>query len=231
MRFRDRVDAGRRLAAALAKYKNLDPLILALPRGGVAVAAEVAEAFQAPLDIILVRKIGAPYQPELALGAIVDGNEPVIVRNPRIIEGTATDENTFRSLCQDELKEIERRRKLYASERGSLELRGRVVIVVDDGIATGATARAALRALRARSPEKLVLAVPVAPRDALQEFREMADDVVCLTDLGLAGAIGFFYDDFRQMTDKDVIDTLAHFPNRPLKKPSALCPVEPSDGK
>lgn len=216
MRFRNRADAGHQLARALVKYENLNPLILALPRGGVAVAAEIAAAFRAPLDIILVRKIGAPYQPELALGAIVDGDEPVIVRNPHIIEITATDEETFKSLCRDELREIERRRKLYAGERAPLELRGRIVIVVDDGIATGATARAALRALKARSPEKLVLAVPVAPRDALQEIREMVDDVVCLADMGLAGAIGFFYDDFRQMTDKDVIDALARFPN-PLR--------------
>ena len=211
MRFQDRADAGRKLAGALADYRHQNAVILALPRGGVAVAAEVASAFDAPLDIVLVRKIGAPIQPELALGAVVDGAEPIIVRNPAVIESTATNEEEFQELCQSELKEIERRRKLFVGGRSSVGLEGSVVIIVDDGIATGATMRAAVRAIRIRKPKKLVLAVPVASADVIETLRPEVDDVICLTDLGGWGAIGYFYDDFRQLTDKDVVETLALF--------------------
>ena len=211
MVFRDRADAGRMLAKALAGYKRQKPIVLALPRGGVAVAAEVALALNAPLDVVLVRKIGAPVQPELAVGAIVDGGEPIIVRNRSAIESTATTEEEFQNLCQMELKEIERRRFVYCAGRAALEVAGRVVILVDDGIATGATARAAVHSLRARNPKKLVLAVPVAPADTIASFRPEVDDVICLTDLGGWGAIGYFYDDFRQLTDKDVTEMLSRF--------------------
>ena len=211
MRFRNRVEAGRRLAAALAGYKRENPLILALPRGGVPVAAEVATQFDAPMDIILVRKIGAPMQPELALGAVVDGGEPIVVRNPYVIESTATSEEEFRQLCQAEIAEIERRRARFLGKRAPLDPQGRVVIVVDDGIATGATMRAALQATRARRPRKLVLAVPVAPSDTLESLRGEVDEVVCLTNLGPIRAIGYYYDDFRQLTDADVIDVLSRF--------------------
>ena len=209
MRFRDRADAGRKLAEALAKYKQQNPLVLALPRGGVAVGAEVAAALDAPLDILLVRKISAPIQPELAIGAVVDGAEPVVVRNPTAIESTATSEQEFQMLCTGALAEIERRRIAFCGDRVATDVAGRVVIIVDDGIATGATARAALRSLRARHPKRIVLAVPVAPTSAIEELRTEVDDVICLEDLGGWGAIGYFYDDFRQLTDEDVIDLLA----------------------
>ena len=211
MRFKDRADAGRRLASCLTSYKNDRPIILALPRGGVAVAAEVAAALDAPLDIILVRKIGAPMQPELALGAVVDGGEPIITRNPYIIESTATTEQEFKSLCQNQLAEIERRRQRYVGHRQPLDVAGRVVVVVDDGIATGATARGALQATRVRRPKKLVLAIPVAPAETVEALREDADDIVCLGEMGPFGAIGYHYDDFRQLTDDDVVKTLARF--------------------
>ena len=211
MRFKDRADAGRRLAQALAHYKSERPMILALPRGGVPVAAEVASALDAPLDIILVRKIGAAMQPELALGAVVDGGEPIVVRNPNVIECTATNEEEFEVLCKRELEEIERRRARFVGKRTPLNPEGRVVIVIDDGIATGATMRAALQATRARKPKKLVLAVPVAPVNSLRTLRREADEVVCLTDMGRFGGVGHFYDDFRQLTDSDVIETLTRF--------------------
>jgi putative phosphoribosyl transferase len=211
MQFNDRPDAGRQLAVRLASYKKDKPIILALPRGGVTVAAEVAAALNAPMDIVLVRKIGAPIQPELALGAVVDGRDPIIVRNPYVIESTSTGEEEFRALCKEQLAEIERRRVVYVGRRQPLDVEGRVVIVVDDGIATGATMRAALQATRARHPSKLVLAVPVAPADMLEALRNDADDVICLADIGPFGAISASYDDFRQVTDGDVVATLGRF--------------------
>jgi predicted phosphoribosyltransferase len=165
MPFIDRTDAGRRLAKALARYKGQHPVVLALPRGGVPVAAEVAAALDAPLDLILVRKIGVPFQKELAMGAVVDGAEPVIVRNEEVIRLTGVSEDDFNATRDQELAEIERRRQRYLGNRPYPQIAGRTVIVVDDGIATGATTRAALRAIRMRKPGKLVLAVPVAPTD------------------------------------------------------------------
>ena len=216
MRFRNRTDAGRKLAAALLHYRNENPIVMALPRGGVPVAAEVAHALNAPLGIILVRKIGAPMQPELALGAVVDGAEPVIVRNPHVQTWTKTSDREFEDICKKELAEIERRRAEYLRSRPSLKPDGRVTIVIDDGVATGETTRVALQAMRMHKPKKLVLAVPVAASSAIEELRELADDVVCLTDLDPMGAVGYFYDDFEQLSDRDVTDLLARFeaPNR-----------------
>jgi putative phosphoribosyl transferase len=218
MPFIDRIDAGRQLAKALARYKKQQPVVLALPRGGVPVAAEVASALDAPLDLILVRKIGVPFQPELAMGAVVDGAEPVVVRNEDVIRLSGVSENDFNAIRDEQLAEIERRRKLYLGDRPHPELSGRTVIVVDDGIATGATTRAALQAIRMRKPGKLVLAVPVAPTDTLQKLQDEADDIVCLEDYVEFGAIGFFYSDFRQTSDTEVIELLAR---HPVKLPAA----------
>ena len=167
MTFRNRADAGRKLAAALAAYKDERPVVLALPRGGVPVAAEVAAALDAPLDLVLVRKLGVPIQPELAMGAVVDGTAPIVVRNEDVIRLTGVSEEDMQAVCAEELAEIERRRGRYLGTRARVDIAGRVAIVVDDGIATGATTRAALRALRLRSPKKLILAVPVAPTETL----------------------------------------------------------------
>jgi putative phosphoribosyl transferase len=219
MPFIDRNDAGQKLAKALAAYKQQHPVVLALPRGGVPVAAKIATALDAPLDLIMVRKIGVPYQPELAMGAVVDGSEPVVVRNESVIRLSGVNEADFNTIRDQELAEIERRRKLYLGDRPHPELAGHVVIVVDDGIATGATTRAALRAIRSRKPAKLVLAVPVAPTSTLKELREEADDIVCLEDYENFGAIGFFYSDFRQVPDQEVIDFLAHHPVKSLNVP------------
>ncbi len=212
MPFKNRSEAGRKLAAALAKYKDQEPVVLALPRGGVPVAAEVAAALDAPLDLILVRKIGVPTQPELAMGAVVDGGAAIVVRNEDVIQLAGIEEADFAAVCAAELAEIERRRQLYLGGRERADVAGCTAIVIDDGIATGATTRAALRATRRRNPKRLVLAVPVAPTDSLAELRGEADDIVCLEHHDLFGALGFYYRDFHQVPDKDVIEILARFP-------------------
>jgi predicted phosphoribosyltransferase len=222
MGFENRLDAGRKLARALASYKDQHPVILALPRGGVPVAAEVAAALEAPLDLILVRKIGVPIQPELAMGAVVDGGAPIIVRNEDVIRLAGIDESEFKAICDNELAEIERRRQRYLGDRRRIAVAGRVVIIIDDGIATGATTRAALRATRMRKPSKLVLAVPVAPTDALAAMRAEADEVVCLEDHEFFGAIGYYYSDFSQTADEEVIDAVACFPVRHEAKPAEM---------
>jgi len=208
MPFRNRTDAGRRLAEALKGYKGQQVVVYALPRGGVEVAAEIAEALASPLDLLLVRKIGVPFQPELAMGAVVDGGEPIIVRNEDVIAETGTTPAEFDAVCRKEIAEIERRRKLYLAGRQALDPAGKVAIVVDDGIATGATVRAALQAMRQRNPAKLVLAVPVAPPDTIEALRGEADEIVCLETPIRFRAIGLFYDDFRQLDDTDVVDAL-----------------------
>jgi putative phosphoribosyl transferase len=212
MPFMDRIDAGRQLAKALARYKNEKPVVLALPRGGVPVAAEIAAALDAPLDLLLVRKIGVPSQPELAMGAVIDGVKPVTVRNESVIAHAGVSEKEFEATRDRELAEIERRRKLYLGNRPHPELAGHNVIVVDDGIATGATTRAALQAVRLRRPRKLVLAIPVAPTDTLRRIEDAADEIDCLENYEDFGAIGFFYHDFRQISDAEVIDILARHP-------------------
>ena len=218
MPFGNRAEAGQKLAAALALYRDQDPVILALPRGGVPVAAEVASALDAPLDLILVRKVGVPFEPELAMGAIVDGDSPLVVRNDDVIRHAGVDEADFKAVCDAEFSEIERRRKRYLGSRDRAAVEGCTAIVVDDGVATGATMRAALRATRMRKPKRLVLAVPVAPTESLVELRGEADDVICLEDYEAFGAIGFYYADFRQVPDEEVIEILRRYPARKLRK-------------
>ncbi len=215
MLFHDRADAGRKLAAALAAYKGENCIILALPRGGVPVAAEVAAALHAPLDLILVRKIGAPLQPELAIGAVVDGGAPIIVRNPELIKLSGTSPREFDTICASEQVEIERRRKRYLSGIRPLDPKSRVTIVIDDGIATGATMRAALQATRKRGPKKLVLAVPTAPLDTLESLRAVVDEIVCLDSPEPFGAVGYYYENFDQVSDEEVTATLARLHTAP----------------
>lgn len=212
MTFINRNDAGRQLAKALIGYKAQRPVILALPRGGVPVAAEIAAVLDAPLDLVLVRKIGVPSQPELAMGAVVDGRNPIVVRNEDVIRLAGVSEQEFDVTRDHQLAEIERRRKVYLGDRPHPQLDGRVVIVVDDGIATGATTRAALQAIRMHKPSKLVLAVPVAPTDTLGKLQDDADEIICLEDYENFGAIGLFYSDFNQVSDTEVIDILARNP-------------------
>jgi putative phosphoribosyl transferase len=218
MSFKDRADAGRKLALVLGDYKNQQPVVLALPRGGVPVAAKVAAALNAPLDLILVRKIGVPDQPELAMGAVVDGDEPLVVRNEDIIRFAGIDELEFNAVCDSELAEIERRRQRYLGSRERVEVAGRTAIVIDDGIATGATTRAALRAARLRKP--IILAVPVAPTDSLAAMQQEADEVVCLETHWDFGAIGLYYSIFWPVPDDEVIALLARFSARKQKQSS-----------
>lgn len=211
MSFTNRSEAGKQLAAALQRYESQHPVILALPRGGVPVAAEVAAALHAPLGLVLVRKIGVPWQPELAMGAVVDGATPIIVRNNDVIRDLAIDEDAFKRVCDQELAEIESRRRRYLGDRPPIDVKDRVTIVVDDGIATGATIRAALRATRMRAPKTLVLAVPVASGEVEAQLGEEADAVICVEEHEFLGAIGFYYSDFRQISDEEVIEAIARY--------------------
>jgi len=204
MMFESRRDAGRKLAAALRHYQNADAVVLALPRGGVPIGAEVAAALGAPLDLLLVRKIGVPWQPELAMGAVIDGATPIVVRNAEVIELARVKEADFEAASQVELAEIERRRQSYVGERARPQIAGRTAIIVDDGIATGATVRAAIRGLRRRNPEAIVLAVPVAPRDTIETLRAEVDEVVCLEMPADFYAISLYYRDFGQTSDVEV---------------------------
>lgn len=212
MTFQDRSDAGRQLARTLAGYREERPVILALPRGGVPVAAEVAVALSADLDLVFVRKVGLPHHPELAMGAIVDGGSSTVVRNEDVISAAGITRKQFDAACQRELAEIERRRRLYVGIRPRINVTGRVAIVVDDGIATGATTRAALQATRACKPSRLILAVPVGPTATVESLHADADDVVCLEHHEEFGALSLFYSDFRQVTDNEVIQTMSRFP-------------------
>ena len=212
MPFADRRDAGRLLARALDRYRGEMAVILALPRGGVPVAGEIAAALSAPLDLVLVRKIGVPSQPELAMGAVVDGERPLTVRNEDVIRMARVSDVEFARVRERELTEIASRRERYLGGRRHPELRGRIAIVVDDGIATGATTRAALRSVRQFGPRKLVLAIPVAPTATLAEFRDEVDEIVCLEDYEPFGSIGAYYADFAQVDDAEVRRILARFP-------------------
>lgn len=209
MIFQDRQEAGRRLAAALGRLRTEAPLVLALPRGGVPVACEVARALRAPLDLILVRKIGTPWQPELAAGAVVDGERMDLVVNEEVVEALGLSAAELREQAAGEVREIERRRRVYLGEREPIPVAGRTVIVVDDGIATGASVRAALRAVRSREPRRLVLAVPVAPAATVAELESEVDELVCLATPFPFEAVGQFYDDFRQVSDAEVRELLA----------------------
>lgn len=228
MPFVDRMEAGRRLGKALAAYEDQHPIILALPRGGVPVAGEIAAMLGAPLDLVLVRKIGVPLQPELAMGAVADGPEPLVVRNEDVIALSGVDRREFNRVRDQELAEIARRRQRYLGKRPHPDLNGQVAIVVDDGVATGATTKAALRAVRMQNPKKLVLAVPVAPTDTLSQLKKEADEIVCLEDYEPFGAIGAFYADFNQVSDEQVTQILARFPPQSPAEPAASGEPPPS---
>lgn len=208
-RFRDRIEAGRLLGEALKKESLTDPIVLALPRGGVPVAIEVGRLLNAPVDLVFVRKIGVPLQPELAAGAIVDGDRPETVYNDEIIESSGLTREIVDDLANSQLQEIERRKKLYLKDRQRLAIGEQTAIVVDDGLATGATARSALHALRRKNPKRLLLAVPVAPRDTLEGLAAEVDDIICLSQPEPFYAIGVHYGDFHQLTDDEVVSALA----------------------
>ena len=207
-RVANRSEAGKLLAQAVMKLRLSNPVVYALPRGGVPVAAQVAEALHAPLDVLFVRKIGLPREPELALGAVVDGDNPVTVWNDDVVEMAGLPPARLDALRSAQLATIDRRRRLYSGSIAPVDPAGRTAIVVDDGLATGATARAALRTLRSRRAARVVLAIPVAPTQALVAFRHEADDIVCLIQSAWFPGVGAFYDDFGETTDADVIEIL-----------------------
>jgi putative phosphoribosyl transferase len=207
--FADRRAAGRELAARLNYLRQDQPLVLALPRGGVPVGFEVAQELDAPLDILLVRKIGVPWQPELALGAVVDGADPQVLINEALASELAVAQSHIARETARQLSEIERRRKVYVGDRPPPALAGRTIIIVDDGIATGSTVRAALGAVRKAGARRIVLAVPVAPGDPIEQLRAELDDIVCLSSPSPFIAVGAHYGEFPQLTDADVIALLA----------------------
>jgi putative phosphoribosyl transferase len=204
MTFKDRRDAGRQLAARLLEYKDQQPLVLALPRGGVPGGYEVAVALDAPLDIMVVRKLGAPGQPELGIGAVVDGDHPQSVLNEDVMSVLHVSDAYLQREVALELQEIRRRQQRYRDGRPPAPIAERTVIVVDDGIATGGSMRAALRGVRRSHPRRLILAVPVAPPDTIASLRVEADTVVCLSTPEFFQAVGRFYDNFTQTTDEEV---------------------------
>jgi putative phosphoribosyl transferase len=203
MRFHDRDDAGRRLAARVAELDLDDPVVLALPRGGVPVAAEVARALGAPLDVILVRKLGVPSQPELAMGAL--GEEGVRVLDRDLVVRARVREEQLAEVERRERDELVRRARAYRGDRDPLPIAGRTVLIVDDGLATGATARAAIAVARARGAGRVVLAVPVAPPETVVALRADADEVVSVETPAAMVAIGQWYDDFSQTSDAEVV--------------------------
>ncbi len=206
--FANRRAAGRQLSERLQHLRQKRPLVLALARGGVPVGFEIAAGLGAPLDIVLVRKIGVPWQPELALGAVVDGADPQVLINEDLAAELAIDRSYITSEAARQLEEIERRRKIYLGDSPPVQLAGRTVIIVDDGIATGSTVRAALRAVRKAGAGTIVLAVPVAPEDTLQQLRAEVDQIVCLDTPNPFFAVGAHYSEFPQLADTDVVELL-----------------------
>lgn len=205
--FQDRTDAGERLAEALADHDLPNPVVLALPRGGVPVALPVALRLKAPLDLLLVRKIGMPGQRELAAGAVMEGGTPVF--NPEVLRFSGLTEADFEAAVAEKRAEIAARRAAWLAGRAPVDLMGKTAIVVDDGIATGATVKAALQGLRARKPARIVLAVPVAPPDSLAALTPLCDEVICLETPARFYAVGAHYRVFDQVADDAVAQMLS----------------------
>jgi putative phosphoribosyl transferase len=205
--FRDRTDAGKQLAARLAKYANRsDVLVLALPRGGVPVAYEVAKQIGAPLDVFLVRKLGVPGYEELAMGAIASGGVRVI--NEEVVRQLDIPGELMDAVAAEEQRELERRERAYRDDRPPPDVKGRTVILIDDGLATGSTMRAAAAALRKQGPARIVIAVPVAAAQTCDEFREEVDEILCAVTPEPFRGVGLWYQDFSQTTDEEVRELL-----------------------
>lgn len=210
--FHNRTQAGELLASKLTAYtKRPDVLVLGLPRGGVPVAFEVAKALNVPLDIILVRKLGVPTQPELAMGAIATGG--VLVLNDDVVIWLGVSGAEIDAVAQREMQELERRDRLYRGNRPLPHVQNRTVILVDDGIATGSTLRAAIAALRQQQPQQIIVAVPIAPAAVCQQLRTEADDVVCAIEVEQLSAISLWYEEFAQTTDEEVRALLSEAAN------------------
>lgn len=216
--FRDRTEAGQVLATKLAAYANRpDVVVLALPRGGVPVAFEIARALHAPLDVIIVRKLGVPGQKELALGAIASGG--VRVLNDDVVQMLAISDKVINEIAVQEQHEVERRERLYRADRPAIDVHGRTVILVDDGIATGATMRAAVTAVRQFQPAHIIIAVPAAASSTCDEFAAEVDELVCVIRPEAFFAVGFWYKHFSQTTDEEVRDLLQQAAHEPSITP------------
>src|ERR1700720_324095 len=211
--FANRTEAGRLLAEKLEKYAGRgDVIVLGLPRGGVPVAYEVAKSLRAPLDVFIVRKLGVPGFEELAAGAIASGG--VRVLNEDVLRALPNADEIIESVTTKETAELERREKSYRDDRPAPELRDKTIILIDDGLATGATMRAAVKALRQRGVAKIVVAVPVGPPDTCREFEDEADEVVCASEPEFFQAVGQYYEDFSQTSDDEVRDLLTRAAQR-----------------
>lgn len=213
--FADRREAGRRLASELESFRSSGPIVLALPRGGVPVAFEVAKALAAPLDVLIVRKIGLPGHPEFGVGALVLTAEPLLVMNKELLGQLRPDPAKMQQVVDHEFAEARRRSKLYRGDRSPPVLAGRTVIVVDDGLATGGSARAALQAVRQESPAFLILAVPVGSPDSIASLRSECDFIVCPVQPTSFHAVGALYRDFSQTEDSEVLRLLQEAADRP----------------
>lgn len=225
MRFVDRADAGRRLAAQLSYLRDEPVVVLGLPRGGVPVAYEIATALGAPLDVVVVRKLGVPFQPELGMGAI--GEDGARVVNPEVVRMTGVTERQIAEVEARERAELERRARRFRGDRPRVPLTGRTAVVVDDGIATGSTARAACEVARAHGASRVVLAVPVAPPDWVERLGDAADEYVSVATPAPFYAVGQWYDDFGQTSDDEVVGCL----ERAARPAPAPTPTGPSDGR
>lgn len=206
-RFTDRYEAGRALGGVLAGLDPPNPLVLALPRGGVSVGYEVAARLDCPMDVLVVRKLGVPYQPELAMGAISEGG--TVIRNQEVLAAAGVDEAIFQEVVQRETRELERRLVAYRRSAPAIDPSGTTAIIVDDGLATGSTARAAVEVIKSRQAEEVWVAVPVAPAETANAIGELADRVVVLESPRFFGAVGAWYQDFSQTTDEEVRSLLA----------------------
>ena len=206
MGFADRIDAGRRLAELLTVHRGEGAVVLALPRGGVPIGREVASALGCPLDVLVVRKVGHPHQPELGVGAVGEGG--ISVLNDDLLARTGLEPADLRDTIERETREVERRISRYRGDRARVDVTGRTAIVVDDGLATGFTARAAVDVVRRLGAERVVVAVPVAPAETVVDLRSVADEVVAVETPAHFYAIGEHYRDFHQLTDVEVVDLL-----------------------
>lgn len=203
--FKDRTDAGQQLAKALMSYKDANPIIIALPRGGVPVAYEIAKTLAADLDVLIVRKVGAPWNPEFGVGAVA---ENILIFDPDSLRIAGLTPDQLTSVVDRERNELQRRSLLYRGHKPFPDLKDRTVILVDDGIATGITTKAAIQAIREKSPARLILAVPVGPAETMQELKSQVDELICLHTPANFMAVGAFYDWFPQVSDNEVIDLL-----------------------
>lgn len=206
MIFKDRQDAGKQLAETLKKYVNENPIIIALPRGGVVLGYEVANILNAPLDIIVPRKIGAPNDPEFAIGAIAP--KLVVILNDKMIKSLNIPEQEIEKIIENETKEMNRRMELYRKNLPELDLKNKTVILVDDGIATGLTTQAAVLSIQLLNPAKVILAVPVCPHDLTNKFEQHVDEFICMNEISDFHAISPYYDNFNQVIDEEVIELL-----------------------